>query len=199
MITQRNILCFLLLFALSGTGMAEQSGTECSSRPQNMRGSQQGRSIEGGDTESARGKIGLFLAIGSVNGLRGGLRIFLHPAFALEAAGGYMQVTLLRENERKEFTNGWSATLGSSWYSHPEAMISPMISLHAVYMRSASLSDGFSQRRVAFVPALGSEYFVHETFSLFFRFGPAFQFITERGNTEFETATQFDAGLSLLF
>lgn len=199
MIMQRTILCFLLLLALSDTGMARQSGPEYGSRPQHERGSQQEHSPGDKYAESARGRIGPFLAIGSVNGIRTGLRSFLHPTFALEAAAGYMQVTLLRENERKEYTDGWSATLGSSWYSHPEAMVSPMISLHAVYMRSASMSDGFSQRRIAIVPTLGSEYFVHETLSLFFRFGPAFQFITERGTTHFETATQFDAGLSLLF
>ncbi|MFA6235087.1 MAG: hypothetical protein WC824_13015, partial [Bacteroidota bacterium] len=89
--------------------------------------------------ERARGTVGLHVAVGSVNGVRLGLRYFAHPSIALEVAGGYMQVTLLRENERKEYTNGVTATLGGNWYTHPDAVISPMISLFGVYMVSATL------------------------------------------------------------
>ncbi|MFZ1729325.1 MAG: hypothetical protein WBQ23_10905 [Bacteroidota bacterium] len=149
--------------------------------------------------ESAHGSFGPHLAVGSVNGFRAGLRYFPHNAIALEAAAGYMQVTLLRENARKEYTDGMSFTFGGSWYSHPEAGISPMISLLGVYVASATLPDGFSQTRFAIVPSLGSEYYIHHNFSVFFRFGPAFQFTKELQKSSFETATQFDAGASILF
>jgi hypothetical protein len=150
------------------------------------------------DRERTRGSFGPHLAVGSVNGFRLGLRYFLDPSLALEAAGGYVQVTLLREEQRKEYTDGWSATVGGSYFTHPDATITPLVSLLAVYMASAVLPDGFSQRRIAIVPSLGSEYYFHDRFSVFFRFGPAFQFTTEQGETHFETTTQFDAGISYL-
>lgn len=148
--------------------------------------------------QRTRGSFGPHLAVGSVNGFRLGLRYFLDPPLALEAAAGYVQVTLLREAQRKEHTDGWSATLGGSYFTHPDATITPLVSLLAVYMESAVLPDGFSQRRIAIVPSLGSEYYFHDGFSIFFRFGPAFQFTTEQGETHFETTTQFDAGISYL-
>ena len=147
----------------------------------------------------ARGNIGPHLAVGSVNGVRLGLRYFLLRTLGLEASGGYVQITLIRENERKEYADGYSATFGGSWYTHPDAPISPMISLLGVYVASGTLPDGFAQTRIALVPSLGSEYHFHEGFSLFFRFGPAFQFTTENNRTQFGTTTQFDGGVSLLF
>ncbi len=148
---------------------------------------------------AGRGSIGPHFAAGSVNGLRVGLRCFVLRPLSLEASAGWMQITLLRENERKEYTPGYSVTVGGNWYTHPDASISPTLSLLGVYTSSGTLPDGFKQTRVAIVPALGSEYYFHEGFSVFFRFGPAFQFSTESGQTEFETATQFDGGVSLLF
>lgn len=149
--------------------------------------------------ESAHGSFGPHLAVGSVNGFRAGLRYFPDAAVALEAAAGYVQVTLLRENARKEYTDGLSITFGGSWYTHPDASISPMISLLGVYVASSTLPDGFSQTRFALVPSLGSEYYFERNFSVFFRFGPAFQFTKELQKSSFETATQFDAGASIMF
>ncbi len=153
---------------------------------------------QGQDTQRTRGSFGPHLAVGSVNGFRLGLRYFVDPSFALEASGGYVQVTLIRKEQRKEYTDGWSATLGGNYYTHPDAAITPLVSLVAMYMESAMLPDGFAQRRTAIVPSLGSEYYFHDGCSIFFRFGPAFQFTTELDSTNFETTTQFDAGISIL-
>lgn len=149
--------------------------------------------------DDAHGVFGPHIAVGSVNGVRLGLRYFPAASVALEASGGYLQVTLLRENERKEYTNGVSVTLGGSWFTHPRDVISPTISLLGVYVASTKLPDGFSQTRFAVVTSLGSEYYFHRGFSVFFRFGPAFQFTNELNKTRFETTTQFDGGVSLLF
>ncbi|MBE0643794.1 MAG: hypothetical protein IH600_06915 [Bacteroidetes bacterium] len=157
-----------------------------------------GRAQTRADTPT-HGNLGPHIAVGSVNGVRLGLRYFPIPTLALEAAGGYLQITLLRENERKEYTDGYSATIGGSWYTHPDALISPMLSLLATYIAGTTLPDGYAQNRVAIVPSLGSEYFFLDGFSIFFRFGPAFQFVSEPGDSHFETTTQFDGGVSLLF
>jgi hypothetical protein len=148
--------------------------------------------------ERTYGSFGPHIAVGSVNGVRLGVRYFAHPAFAIEAAAGYMQVTLLRENERKEYTDGMSITFGTSWFTHPEATISPMVSLLGVFMVSTALPAGFSQTRFAIVPSFGSEYYFHRNYSVFFRFGPAFQYTTEQEQSRFEMTTQFDAGISII-
>lgn len=154
------------------------------------------------DAQSApreSGQFGLQLAAGTVNGIRAGFRYFPAASVGLEAAGGYMPVTILLENEKKDHVDGWSATVGGNWYTLPEAAISPMVALLFVYVRSEQLPAGYSQQRFTFVPALGSEYVFHGRLSAFFRFGPAFQFITTRDETDFETVVQFDAGLALVF
>lgn len=145
------------------------------------------------------GQFGVHVAAGSVNGVRAGVRYFPAAALGLEAAAGYVPITVLLENERKDHVDGWSATAGGSWYALPAAAISPMIALLIVYVRSERLPSGYTQERLAFVPSLGSEYVFLEKASVFFRFGPAFQFLTDRDETNFETVVQFDAGFALVF
>lgn len=137
-------------------------------------------------------------AAGSVNGIRAGFRYFPAASAGLEAAGGYVPVTIILEDEEKDHVDGWSATIGGSWYVLPEATISPLIALLLVYVQSERLPAGYTQKRLAFVPSLGSEYVFVEGASVFFRFGPAFQFLTDRDETNFETVVQFDAGFALV-
>lgn len=158
-----------------------------------------GLSVHAQTAPRASGQFGVHLAAGSVNGIRAGFRFFPAASIGLEAAGGYVPVTILLENEQKDHVDGWSATVGGSWYTLPEAAISPMIALLFVYVRSARLPAGYTQQRFALVPALGSEYVFLKGASVFFRFGPAFQFLTTSAETNFETVVQFDAGFALAF
>ena len=110
-----------------------------------------------------------------------------------------MRVSLLEEDERTVYTDGWSASLGGSWYILPDAVVSPTVSLTATFMQSAVLPRGNRQTRLALLPAIGSEYFIAEGFSVFFRFGPAFQLTDDFEENRFETLTQFDIGLAFVF
>lgn len=145
------------------------------------------------------GSVGAFAAVGVVNGLRGGLRAHPFDAVALDAAVGYVRVNLIKDNGRTEYTDGTSVTLGGSWYALRAARITPVISLHFVYVESAPFENGYRQRRTAVIPTLGSEYAFFGSLSFFFRFGPAFQFTRDIGETRFELVTQFDTGFAVMF
>ncbi|MDX9758375.1 MAG: hypothetical protein RBU27_04360 [Bacteroidota bacterium] len=145
------------------------------------------------------GGVGVSAAVGIVNGVRGGLHVFPFDAVAIEAAVGYVRVNLIKENGRTEYTDGTSITLGGRWYALRDAGITPVISLQCVYVESAPFANGYRQRRIAVMPALGSEYSFLASLSFFFRFGPAFQFTRDIGETRFELVTQFDAGFAILF
>lgn len=144
------------------------------------------------------GRMGLQLGAGSVNGLRFGPRYTLHPRITLEADAGYVRITLVEETGT-DYTDGWSVSAGGNWYMLPEADVSPLLALTVAYTASTALPRGGQQRRVAIIPSLGSEYFMLPGFSLFFRFGPAFQLTDDRGESRFETLAQFDAGLAYIF
>lgn len=146
----------------------------------------------------AAGRLGLHLAAASVNGLRLGLRYVLHPQGTLEADAGYVRITLIEETGTT-YTDGWSVSGGGNWHLLPEADVSPLLALFVSVTTSAPLPQGDRQRRLAVIPCLGSEYFITHSFSLFFRFGPAFQLTDDRGGSRFETTAQFDAGLAYVF
>jgi hypothetical protein len=139
-------------------------------------------------------RFSLEAAIGTVNGARLGVQFLPVPSYALELSAGYVRVDLLEENGRKQITNGYSATAGARWYSHPGAMISPFLSAIVIYVRTDNVVRGEAQQRLAYVPAIGSVYSFLDGYSVFFRFGPAFHFTDELGTTRYETLMQFDAG-----
>ncbi|MBR9974470.1 MAG: hypothetical protein KFF77_02725 [Bacteroidetes bacterium] len=145
--------------------------------------------------QRAAGRMGLHASLGSVNGVRLGMRYHAHPALSVEVDGGYVRISLVEE-EGNAYANGWSASGGANWYMLPTADVTPLVSLLVAYTQSAVLPRGNRQRRFAVIPSLGSEYFMTKGFSLFFRFGPAIQLTEDLGGSRLETVAQFDAGLA---
>lgn len=149
-------------------------------------------------TQRAAGRLGLHAALGSVNGVRFGMRYHVHPVLNIEADGGYVRISL-REENGTSYTDGWSVSGGANWYALPHAEVTPLVSLLVAYTQSTVLPRGNRQRRVAIIPSLGSEYFMTRGFSLFFRFGPAIQLTEDLDGSHLETVAQFDAGLAWVF
>jgi len=141
--------------------------------------------------------LSLHLAVGTVNGARAGMQYFPLRSLAVEISAGYVRVELLEDGGRKESTNGYSVTLGGNYYTHPDVMITPLISVVGIYVRTDPVVQGSVQQRFALVPSVGSRYSFLEDYSVFFRFGPAFHMTRELGTTNYKTLTQFDAGFAV--
>jgi hypothetical protein len=150
-------------------------------------------------SDSEPGRLTLYGALGSINGARLGAVYNVSPSVSIELAAGYVSVKLIEEGGKNERTNGYSLTLGGNWHIIPRAMICPIISLQAIYVRTGPEIQGNVQQRVALVPSVGSMYTFMSDISVFFRFGPAFHLTDELGDSVFEMLTQFDAGLTYRF
>lgn len=143
--------------------------------------------------ERHRGGVSALLAAGVLNGFRVGGVAFARPDVSGELSLGWLSVQLIEEGERKTRTDGYTLTAAANWYSHPDAPVSPLLNLTATYI----VADGarLQQWRAVLMATVGSDYTPTPRSSLFFRFGPAWQMLTTRGEASSEWSVQFDAGI----
>lgn len=146
-------------------------------------------------TRRQAGDLAMQISAGVVNGARAGVANFVLDRLALEASIGILRVQLIEAGGAKTYTSGYSATLGFTWYTHRDDMVSPLISVQGCYVRADAAR--LDQQRMAAILALGTEYAPIPSLSVHFRFGPAFQTIWARGGLTTETTAQFDAGISV--
>ena len=145
------------------------------------------------------GHLTLQAGVGSVNGARLGLQYYLSRYFSAELSAGYLSITLIKEQETRDFADAISVSAGLNYFSHSESSISPTVSILFSYIHSLEDPDEFFQQRYALTPMIGTEYYATGNFLLFFRFGPSVHYIDERTKTSIAIEAQFDAGMGLTF
>jgi hypothetical protein len=189
-----TILLLAFLFAITAIN-ATMSTAQTAQLMRNTRAEDAGSGD--GVTNGMRGGVGALLAAGVLNGFRVGAVAFARPDLSGELSLGWLSVQLIEEGERKTRTDGYTLTAAANWYSHPDAPVSPLLNFTATYI----VADGarLQQWRAVLMATVGSDYTPTPRSSLFFRFGPAWQLLTTRGEASSEWSVQFDAGITYNF
>jgi len=141
------------------------------------------------------GDLAVGISAGVVNGARAGVTGFVYDRLSLDAALGVLSVQLIEEGGSKAHTSGYSATIGGTWFTLRDDIVSPFISLQGCYVYADAAR--IDQQRMIAILAVGTEYAPSALFSIYLRFGPAYQMIWTRGSRTTETTTQFDAGIGI--
>ena len=148
------------------------------------------------------GNANAYLGAGSSNGVRLGLRYYFAERISAEASLGYVRLKQLDVPEQTvvaDPADGYSASVGVNYVTHPLNDISPMLTLLLSYNKSLNSDPDKERSRIIITTAVGADYSMFWRIVFFFRAGPSIHFLSKSDRNAVQMFVHFDGGVGISF